>query len=150
MKEFAPAISKMVPNGPCFSSDGLLYVIEQNRVLQYPAAEFFCKGADVAVNVVVPEGKLIATLEVSCHHTSRICGILRINQNGAEREVYATGMGDEIPVGEINRVTNAGQNFGFPWYGGGKTRTNEYKGEALRADIAFPEVEQSAHAAAGY
>jgi glucose/arabinose dehydrogenase len=37
------------------------------------------------------------------------------------------GMGDLIPPGEMNHVTRPGQNFGFPWYSGGKTRTNEYK-----------------------
>jgi len=40
-----------------------------------------------------------------------------------------------------------GQNFGFPWYGGGSTRTNEYKGETPPADIVMPEVETIAHAA---
>jgi glucose/arabinose dehydrogenase len=27
------------------------------------------------------------------------------------------GMGDEQPPGELNRISNAGQDFGFPWYG---------------------------------
>jgi hypothetical protein len=40
VKEFAPTLAKRLPNGPCFSKDGFLYVVEQNRVLQYPAAEF--------------------------------------------------------------------------------------------------------------
>src|SRR5262249_32277953 len=40
VKEFAPTLTKKLPNGPCFSKDGFLYVVEQNRVLQYPAAEF--------------------------------------------------------------------------------------------------------------
>ena len=35
-------------------------------------------------------------------------------------------MGDDKPPGELNRITEAGQNFGFPCYGGGHTRTNEY------------------------
>jgi hypothetical protein len=39
-------------------------------------------------------------------------------------------MGDDQPPGEMNRIANAGQDFGFPWYGGGKTRTNEYKADA--------------------
>jgi glucose/arabinose dehydrogenase len=205
VKEFAPSIPKMVPNGPCFSKDGFLYVAEQNRVLQFPAAEFFYEGADVAVNVVVPEGQLIPVSEVSYNHTARVCkvgpdkklyvqlgqpfnvpakekmalyaktgigGIIRMDQDGSNREVYATGMrnpmgmdfhptdkalwtndhqvdgmGDEIPVGEINRVTKMGQSFGFPWYGGGKTRTNEYKDETVPAGVIFPEVEQTAHAA---
>ena len=41
VKEFAPTLPKKLPNGPCFSKDGFLYVVEQNRVLQYAAAEFF-------------------------------------------------------------------------------------------------------------
>ena len=36
VKEFAPSLPKRLPNGPCFSKDGFLYVVEQNRVLQYP------------------------------------------------------------------------------------------------------------------
>jgi glucose/arabinose dehydrogenase len=204
VKEFAPAIAKVMPNGPCFSSAGVLYVAEQNRVLQFPGAESFAERADVVANVVVPEGKLIPASEASSNHSSRICkigpdnklyiqlgqpfnvpakekmdlyrtlgigGIVRMNQDGTQREVYATGMrnptgmdfnpkdqtlwsndhqvdgmGDEIPVGEMNRVTKAGQNFGFPWFGGGKTRTNEYKDEQPPAGIVFPEVEQAAHA----
>jgi hypothetical protein len=55
VKEFAPTLPKKLPNGPCFSKDGFLYVVEQNRVLQYPAAEFFYESPDVAVGVVVPE-----------------------------------------------------------------------------------------------
>src|SRR5882757_2848314 len=41
VKEFAPSIPKNLPNGPCWSPDGFLYLVEQNRVLQYAAAEFF-------------------------------------------------------------------------------------------------------------
>src|SRR5580658_3200519 len=29
-KEFAPTLPKKLPNGPCFSKDGFLYVVEQN------------------------------------------------------------------------------------------------------------------------
>jgi glucose/arabinose dehydrogenase len=205
VKEFAPSIPKVLPNGPCFSKDGFLYVVEQNRVLQYPAAEFFYESPDVAVGVVVPEGQLIPKSEESFNHTARECrvgpdnklyiqmgqpynvppkdklalyaktgigGIIRMDQDGKNREVFATGlrnpvgmdfnpkdkslwsndnqvdgMGDEIPAGEMNRIEKAGLNFGFPWYGGGHTRTNEYKSETPPADVVFPEVEQTAHAA---
>ena len=79
-----------------------------------------------------------------------IGGIIRMDQNGANREIYADGlrnpvgfdfdpatgdlwtndnqvdgMGDDIPPGELNRITEMGQNFGFPWYGGGKVRTDD-------------------------
>ena len=99
-------------------------------------------------------------------------GIIRMNQDGKDREVYATGlrnpvgmdfnpkdktlwtndnqvdgMGDDIPPGEMNRIDKIGENFGFPWYGGGHTRTNEYKTDTPPADVVFPEVEQVAHAA---
>ncbi len=57
------------------------------------------------------------------------------------------GMGDDIPPGELNRATEAGQHFGFPWYGGGKVRTNEYAGSEPPANVTFPEVEMVAHAA---
>jgi glucose/arabinose dehydrogenase len=205
VKEFAPTLPKNIPNGPCFSKDGFLYVVEQNRVLQYPAAEFFYESPDVAVGVVVPEGQLIPKAEESFNHTARECrvgpdnklyiqlgqpynvptkekwslytkvgmgGIIRMDQDGKNREVYATGlrnpvgmdfnpkdktlwtndnqvdgMGDDIPPGELNRIDKIGENFGFPWYGGGHTRTNEYKAETPPADLVFPEVEQVAHAA---
>ena len=33
VKDFAPSIDFAVPNGPCFSPEGVLYVAEQNRIL---------------------------------------------------------------------------------------------------------------------
>jgi hypothetical protein len=72
-----------------------------------------------------------------------IGGIIRINTDGTGREVYTRGvrnsvghdfnpatgdlwftdnqvdgMGDDIPPGELNRQTAAGQHFGFPWTNG--------------------------------
>jgi glucose/arabinose dehydrogenase len=106
------------------------------------------------------------------YHKIGMGGIIRMDQDGKNREVYATGlrnpvgmdfnpkdktlwtndnqvdgMGDDIPPGEMNRIDKIGENFGFPWYGGGHTRTNEYKNDTPPADIVFPEVEQVAHAA---
>ncbi len=205
VKEFAPALDLNVPNGPCFSPDGFLYVVEQNRVLTFPAAEFFYESPDVAVGIVVPEGELIPPEEESFNHSARVCkvgpdgrlyislgqpynvpppekldlyeevgigGIIAMNQDGTGREVYThgvrnsvghdfnpangelwwtdnqvDGMGDDIPPGELNRQTAAGQNFGFPWYGGGDVRTNEYKDQEPPADLVFPAVEMVAHAA---
>jgi glucose/arabinose dehydrogenase len=101
-----------------------------------------------------------------------IGGIIRIDRDGGHREVYARGirnsvgldfnpadntlwftdnqvdrMGDDIPPGELNRATRSGQNFGFPWYGGGHVRTNEYRNATPPADLVFPQVEMDAHAA---
>jgi glucose/arabinose dehydrogenase len=205
VKVFAPSIDFVIPNGVCFSKDGFLYIVEQNRVLLFPAAEFFYEGPDVAAFVMVPQGELIPPDEESYNHTARVCrigpdgklyitlgnpfnvfapekmdlyskwgigGIIRLNTDGTGREVYATGvrnsvgmdfnpangqlwftdnqvdgMGDNIPPGELNRVTKAGQHFGFPWYGGGDTRTNEYKDSEPPADATFPEVAMDPHAA---
>ena len=58
VKEFAPTLPKKIPNGGCFSKDGFLYIPEQNRVLEYAAAEFFYESPDVVAGVVVPEVNL--------------------------------------------------------------------------------------------
>jgi glucose/arabinose dehydrogenase len=204
VKRFAPSLAFAIPNGPCFSKDGFLYIAEQNRVRVFPAAEFFYESPDVAVGDVVKEGELIPGADESFNHTARVCvvgpdkklyiqlgqpfnvpppdkqeqfkkngigGIIRINQDGSEREIYADGlrnpvgmdfspagelwtndnqvdgMGDDIPPGELNHITEVGQNFGFPWYGGGHVRTNEYKDSEPPANAVFPVVETIAHAA---
>ncbi|SAL00911.1 glucose/sorbosone dehydrogenase-like protein [Caballeronia calidae] len=204
--QFASSVPFKVPNGVCFSPDGVLYVVEQNRVLGFPAAQFFGEGGpDVAAAVVVPQGKLIPTQFESFNHGARACrvgpdkklyialgqpwnvppkdklaeldknglaGIIRIDQDGKNREVYAhgvrnsvgldfnpkdktlwftdnqvDGMGDDTPPGELDHATKAGENFGFPWYGGGKVRTTEYKDQNPPAGVVFPQVEFAAHAA---
>ena len=205
VKVFAPPIAFKIPNGVCFSRDGILYIVEQNRVLQFPAAEFFYEGPDVAAFEVVKQGNLIPPGEESFNHTARVCaigadnkiyialgqpfnvpakekmdlyrkegigGIIRMDQDGKNREVYTTGirnsvgidfnpkdktlwftdnqvdgMGDDQPPGELNRATEAGQNFGFPWYGGGNVRTVEYKDEQVPAGVVNPQVEMAPHAA---
>ncbi|TCD12324.1 PQQ-dependent sugar dehydrogenase [Oricola cellulosilytica] len=205
VKNFAPSLAKAIPNGPCFSKDGFLYLAEQNRVLLFPAAEFFYESPDVAAFAVIEQGELIPPEAESYNHTARVCrvgpdgklyislgqplnvaapedldrntkwgigGIIRLNTDGTGREVYTygvrnsvghdfhpvtgelwftdnqvDGMGDDIPPGELNRQTAAGQNFGHPWYGGGDVRTNEYKSDEVPVEVVMPAVETIAHAA---
>ncbi|MBK0400309.1 PQQ-dependent sugar dehydrogenase [Limibaculum sp. M0105] len=205
VKDFAPSLDFTIPNGPCFSRDGFLYIAEQNRVLVFPAAEFFYESPDVAAFNVVAEGNLIPPDEASYNHTARVCdvgpdgklyislgqpfnvappekldlyrevgigGIIRMNTDGTGREVYTygvrnsvgqdfhpetgelwwtdnqvDGMGDDIPPGELNHQTAAGQHFGHPWYGGGSVRTKEYEGQEVPVDVVMPAVETVAHAA---
>ncbi|MGQ9370514.1 PQQ-dependent sugar dehydrogenase [Azospirillum sp. ST 5-10] len=205
VKRFAPSVEFKVPNGPCMSKDGFLFIAEHNRVLVFPAAEFFYESPDVAVGEVVPQGQLIPADEESFNHGARVCrigpdnklyvtlgqpfnvppadklalysgvgigGVVRMDRDGKNREVYANGirnsvgldfnpangelwftdnqvdgMGDDVPPGELNRATAAGQNFGFPWYGGGAVQTVEYAGESPPADATPPQVEMPAHAA---
>ena len=73
VKAFAPSLNFKVPNGVCWTKDGFLVVVEHNRVLNFPAAEFFYEGPDVAVIEVVPQGKLIPEEEESFNHGARTC-----------------------------------------------------------------------------
>ena len=100
-----------------------------------------------------------------------IGGIIRMDADGKNREVFATGirnsvgidfatdkslwftdnqvdgMGDDTPPGELNHITKAGENFGFPWYGGGLVRTAEYKDQTPPAGTTPPVAELPPHAA---
>ncbi|MFM8462548.1 MAG: PQQ-dependent sugar dehydrogenase, partial [Burkholderiaceae bacterium] len=170
VKPFAPSIKFKNPNGVCWTKDGFLIVVESNRVLNFPAAEYFYEGPDVAVITAVKEGGLIPVEEESFNHTGRTCkvaddgkvyitlgqpfnvqpkdkidlynktgigGVIRVNPfDGSGKEVYAMGMrnpagldinpkdkiiwttdnqvdglGDDVPPGELNRITKAGQHF---------------------------------------
>jgi glucose/arabinose dehydrogenase len=77
VKAFAPSLKFSVPNGVCWTRDGFLIVAEHNRVLNFPAAEFFYEGPDVAVIEVVPQGKLIPVEEESYNHGARTCRVTK-------------------------------------------------------------------------
>lgn len=75
VKPFAPSLKFQTPNGVCWTKDGFLIVVEHNRVLNFPAAEFFYEGGDVAVIEVVPQGGLIPVEEESYNHHARTCRV---------------------------------------------------------------------------
>ena len=75
VKSFAPSLNFTNPNGVCWTKDGFLIVAEHNRVLNFPAAEFFYEGPDVAVIEVVPQGNLIPVEEESYNHGARTCRV---------------------------------------------------------------------------
>ncbi|MBL8341894.1 MAG: PQQ-dependent sugar dehydrogenase [Rubrivivax sp.] len=79
VKSFAPSLKFTNPNGVCWTKDGFLIVVEHNRVLNFPAAEFFYEGPDVAVIEVLPQGKLIPPEEESFNHGARTC---RVSDDG--------------------------------------------------------------------
>ena len=114
-------------------------------------------------NVTPPE-------KLELYKETGIGGIIRMERDGSNREVYTygvrnsvghdfhpetgdlwwtdnqvDGMGDDIPPGELNRQTAAGQHFGHPWFGGGTTRTNEYIDDTPPEGIVHPAVETTAH-----
>ena len=84
VKSFAPGLNFKVPNGVCWTRDGFLIVAEHNRVINFPAAEFFYEGPDVAVIEVVPQGKLIPVDDESFNHGARTCRI------GNDKKLYIT------------------------------------------------------------
>jgi len=210
VEEFSPSVNFDIPNGVCYSTDGFLYVAERNRVLMFPAAEFFMEGSDTVAVPIIKQGELIPPDEESYNHTARVCaigpdnklyvsmgqpfnvtpsekmdlyskvgigGMIRMDRfTGEGREVVATGirnsvghafnpkdgslwftdnqvdgMGDETPPGELNRMPAMGMWYGFPYYGGGDVRTNEYKDDTIPKELldkyVAPQVEMIAHAA---
>ena len=130
-----------------------------------------------------PDNKLYITLgqpfnvqpreKLALYTKTGMGGIVRMNQDGSGREVFATGirnsvgmdfnpkdgslwftdnqtdgMGDDIPLGEINRATKPGQFFGYP-YVVAKTRITEngYDKDPIPAGAVDPQVTTVAHAA---
>ena len=139
------------------------------------------RGHSSRVCRIGPDGKLYISLgqphnvaprdRLPLYERTGIGGVIRMNLDGSQREVFATGirnsvgmafdadgslwftdnqvdsMGDDRPPGEINRADRAGLNFGFPWYGGGHVRTNEYARDEPPKNVVFPVVETAPHAA---
>jgi len=58
------------------------------------------------------------------------------------------GMGDNVPPDELNRVTERGQHFGFPYLHGRDVADPEYGDRAGPRDIRLPEMELGPHVAA--
>jgi glucose/arabinose dehydrogenase len=213
VKSFAPSLKFTNPNGVCWTKDGFLIVAEHNRVLNFPAAEFFYEGPDVAVIEVVPQGKLVPPEEESYNHGARTCrvsddgklyitlgqpfnvqpkekvalyeqlgigGMVRVDPfTGAGREVVARGvrnsvgmdinpkdkvvwftdnqtdgMGDDMPPGELNRITKTGgEHFGYPFIHGNNTviagtaAAPDLKDMKAPAAWTKPQIEFPAHQA---
>ena len=113
--DFAPSITFDIPNGPCFSPDGFLFIAERNRVLNFPAAEFFFEGPDPAVAVVVRQGELIPVEEESFNHTARVCDVgpdgklyISLGQPYNVQPKEKLEMYDEIGIGGIIRINTDG------------------------------------------
>ena len=97
VKPFGPSAKFHVPNGVCWTKDGFLIVVEHNRVLNFPAAEFFYEGGDVAVIETVPQGKLIPVEEESYNHHARTCRV------GPDGMLYIT-LGQPYNVQPRNKI----------------------------------------------
>lgn len=99
--------------------------------------------------------------------------ITRLNPDGSGREIYAHGvrqsvgfdwhpvtkelwftdngrdfMGDEMPADELNRITEPGQHFGFPYIHAGDIPDPEYGEGHNPADYKAPAIKLGPHVAA--
>ena len=102
----------------------------------------------------------------------RFATITRMDPDGSNREIYARGvrntvgfswhpktkelwftdngrdlMGDDIPPCELNRVTEAGQHFGYPFCHGGTIKDPEYGDLHPCSDFVAPVQPLGAHVA---
>jgi len=102
----------------------------------------------------------------------RFASITRMNADGSNREVYAHGvrnsvgftwhpdtqemyftdngrdmLGDDIPPCELNRVTKAGQHFGYPFCHGGVIKDPEFGDQHPCSDFVAPVQMLGAHVA---
>lgn len=102
----------------------------------------------------------------------RFATITRMNPDGTDREIYAQGvrnsvgftwhpeskemyftdngrdmLGDDIPPCELNRVTEAGQHFGYPFCHGGVVKDPEYGDQNSCDNFVAPVQALGAHVA---
>lgn len=102
----------------------------------------------------------------------RFATITRMNADGSDREIYAKGvrntvgftwhpetgdlwftdngrdmLGDDIPPCELNRATEAGQHFGYPYCHGGTVKDPEFGDQFPCSDFVAPVQPMGAHVA---
>ncbi|SNR46614.1 Glucose/arabinose dehydrogenase, beta-propeller fold [Maribacter sedimenticola] len=110
-----------------------------------------------------------------CNRTNedeRFATISRMDPDGSNREIYARGvrnsvgftwhpetkemwftdngrdmLGDDIPPCELNKVTEAGQHFGYPFCHGGIVKDPEFGDERPCSDFVSPALQLGAHVA---
>lgn len=180
------------PNGVAYR-DGALYIAEVSRVLRIDGIDG--RLADPPAPVVVredfprdkhhgwkfiafgPDGKLYVPVGAPCNVCSRederYSSIMRMNADGSELEVYASGirntvgfawhpvtkelwftdngrdeLGDDVPVDELNRAPQAGMHFGFPFCHQGDTLDPEFGEGRSCEEFVAPARKLGPHVAA--
>ena len=97
VEAFSPSVKFDIPNGVCYSPDGFLFVAERNRVMMFPAAEYFMEGSDTVAIAIVKQGDLIPAEEESYNHTARVCAI------GPDNKLYVS-LGQPFNVTPADKV----------------------------------------------
>lgn len=124
-----------------FGSDGRLYL-----ALGVPCNICMPAAPDDALLSFAPDGSNEIVFATGIRNSVGIdfhpgTGELWFTDNGADT------MGDDIPPDELNRAAKPGQFFGFPFFGGGRERTAEFKDKPLPREVTFPGLELQAHSA---
>jgi glucose/arabinose dehydrogenase len=126
VEQFSPAVTFDIPNGVCFSDDGHLYIAERNRVLWFPAAEYFMESPDTVAIPIIDQGGLIPTEEESYNHTARVCAV-----NKADNKLY-------VSMGQPFNVAGPDKYPAYDQVGiGGIIRFNRFPGELDREVVAI-------------
>jgi glucose/arabinose dehydrogenase len=121
-----------------------------------------------------PDGKLYVSIGAPCNVCERqgYARIIRMNPDGSDREVVASGvrnslgfawhpqsgelwftdngrdmLGDDIPPGELNRVSRPGMHFGFPFCHGGDIADPEYGEQRQCSEFEPPTQKLGPHVA---
>ena len=82
VEAMAPSVTMNNPNGVCTSKDGVLYVVEDNRVLAFPNAKSSYGRPDAAFQQVYD--RLVPPTEISHNHGARVCRV------GPDNKLYIT------------------------------------------------------------
>lgn len=177
------------PNGIAFFA-GDLYVAEIDRILRYRDAESLLHDLPAPEILPIdlpgekhhgpryiafgPDRKLYVTVGAPCNVCERdgFAQILRMNPDGSEREVFASGvrnsvgltwhpesgelwftdngrdmLGDDLPSCELNRAPRPGLNFGFPYCHAGEVIDPEFGAGKNCADYVPPAQKLGPHVA---
>jgi glucose/arabinose dehydrogenase len=122
-----------------------------------------------------PDGKLYVPVGAPCNICERddpYAGILRMNPDGSGMETFARGirnsvgftwhpetgdlwftdngrdmLGDDLPPGELNRATEAGQHFGYPYCHGGDIPDPEFGAKRDCTEFTPPAQKLGPHVA---
>lgn len=121
-----------------------------------------------------PDGKLYISIGGPCNVCDRdgYALIMRMDPDGSNREIVATGvrnsvgfawqpgsgdlwftdngrdmLGDDLPPGELNRVTREGQHFGFPFCHGDDISDPEFGEQRACAEFEPPAQKLGPHVA---
>lgn len=179
------------PIGVAFR-DGNLYVSAVNRILRYDGIERLLDRPPEPVLVTDkltpealhggkflafgPDGKLYVPTGAPCNvcepDTRRYAQIARMNADGSDSEVFASGvrnsvgfdwqpgtgelwftdngrdmLGDDVPPDELNHAPRAGMHFGYPYCHGGDVRDPEFGAKRRCDEFTAPAQKLGAHVA---